>query len=96
MEPKKGFLFNILIMNMIEIGSRLRSARQARGLTQDELARLAGVGRTSLSQLENGTIGEIGVRKILRVCAVLGLELQVMPEGRLPTLDDLLAERGRR
>lgn len=96
MEPKKGFLFNMLIMNMIEIGSRLRSARQARGLTQDELARLAGVGRTSLSQLENGTIGEIGVRKILRVCAVLGLELQVTPEGRLPTLDDLLAERGRR
>ncbi len=96
MEPKKGFLFNMLIMNMIEIGSRLRSARQARGLTQDELARLAGVGRTSLSQLENGTIGEIGVRKILRVCAVLCLALQIMPEGRLPTLDDLLAGRGRR
>lgn len=81
---------------MIEIGAALRSARQARGLTQGELARLAGIGRTSLSQLENGTIGEIGVRKILRVCAVLGLALQIMPEGRLPTLDDLLAGRGRR
>lgn len=83
-------------MDMIEIGAALRSARQARGLTQGELARLADIGRTSLSQLENGTIGEIGVRKILRVCAVLGLELQIMPEGRLPTLDDLLAGRGRR
>jgi len=83
-------------MDMIEIGTTLRSARQARGLTQDELARLAGIGRTSLSQLENGTIGEIGVRKILRVCAVLGLELQAVPERRLPTLDDLLAARGRR
>ena len=91
-----AFLFNIQNMNMIEIGATLRSARQARGLTQAELARLAGVGRTRLSQLENGSIGEIGVRKILRVCAVLGLELQVMPEGRLPTLDDLLAGRGRR
>lgn len=83
-------------MDMIEIGAALRSARQARGLTQGELARLADIGRTSLSQLENGTIGEIGVRKILRVCAVLGLELQIMPERRLPTLDDLLAGRGRR
>ena len=83
-------------MDMIEIGAALRSARQARGLTQGELARLADIGRTSLSQLENGTMGEIGVRKILRVCAVLGLELQIMPEGRLPTLDDLLAGRGRR
>ena len=86
----------MLITNMIRIGSRLRSARQARGLAQDELARLAGGGRTSLSQLENGSIGEIGIRKVLRICALLGLELQVMPEGRLPTLDDLLAGRGRR
>ena len=83
-------------MNMIEIGSTLRSARQARGLTQDELARLAGIGRSSLSQLENGSIGEIGIRKVLRVCAVLGLELQAVPERGLPTLDDLLAARGRR
>ncbi|MCB1947183.1 MAG: helix-turn-helix domain-containing protein [Rhodocyclaceae bacterium] len=89
-------MFRMLIMNMIGIGSRLRSARQARGLAQDELARLAGGGRTSLSQLENGSIGEIGIRKVLRICALLGLELQVMPEGRLPTLDDLLAGRGRR
>ena len=86
----------MLIMNMIGIGSRLRSARQARGLARDELARLAGGGRTSLSQLENGSIGEIGIRKVLRICALLGLELQVMPEGRLPTRDDLLAGRGRR
>ena len=86
----------MLIMNMIGIGSRLRSARQARGLARDELARLAGGGRTSLSQLENGSIGEIGIRKVLRICALLGLELPVMPEGRLPTLDDLLAGRGRR
>jgi len=91
-----AFLFNIKNMNMIEIGATLRSARQARGLTQDELARLAGIGRTSLSQLENGSIGEIGIRKILRVCAVLGLELQAVPERGLPTLDDLLAARGRR
>ena len=86
----------MLIINMIGIGSRLRSARQARGLARDELARLAGGGRTSLSQLENGSIGEIGIRKVLRICALLGLELQVMPEGRLPTLDDLLAGRGSR
>lgn len=77
-------------------GNGLATARQARGLSQAELARLAGIGRTSLSQLENGSIGEIGVRKVLRLCAVLGLELQAVPERRLPTLDDLLAAPGRR
>ena len=57
-----AFLFHM--SNMIDIGSTLRSARQARGLTQDELVRLAGIGRTSPSQLENGSIGEIGIRKV--------------------------------
>ncbi|CAI06945.1 transcriptional regulator, y4mF family [Thauera chlorobenzoica] len=89
-------MFNIPNMDVIKIGSTVREMRQARGLTQQEVARLAGVGRTSLSQLENGRIGDIGIRKLLRVCAVLGLELQAVPESRLPTLDDLLAARGRR
>lgn len=83
-------------MDVIKIGSTVREMRQARGLTQQEVARLSGVGRTSLSQLENGRIGDIGIRKLLRICAVLGLELQAVPERSLPTLDDLLAARGRR
>ncbi len=84
-------------MNMIEIGSRLRSARQARGLTQDELARLAGAAVPVCRNPKNGTIGEIGVKNPARLCGAGNLELQVMPEGRMPTpLDDLLAERGRR
>jgi len=83
-------------MDMIEIGTTLRSARQMSGLTQQEVARLACVGRTSLSQLENGSIGDIGVRKLLRIFAVLGIEMQAVPERCLPTLDDLLAARERR
>jgi transcriptional regulator with XRE-family HTH domain len=37
------------------IGRRLRALRESRGLTLSELARLAGVGKATLSGLENGT-----------------------------------------
>lgn len=37
------------------VGERLRAARQARGLSVGALADLAGVGKGSLSEIENGT-----------------------------------------
>ncbi|WP_213454640.1 helix-turn-helix domain-containing protein [Rhizomonospora bruguierae] len=37
------------------VGRRLRGLREARGLTLSELARAAGVGKATLSGLENGT-----------------------------------------
>jgi transcriptional regulator with XRE-family HTH domain len=37
------------------VGRRLRGLREAKGLTLSELARLAGVGKATLSGLENGT-----------------------------------------
>ena len=70
-----AFLFYMPNMNMIELGSTLRPARQPRGLTQDKLARLAGVGCTKLSQFEDESIGEIGIHKVLRACAAHGLGL---------------------
>jgi transcriptional regulator with XRE-family HTH domain len=36
------------------LGQRLRLAREMRGLTQPQLARLAGVGQTAISKLERG------------------------------------------
>ncbi|HLI60003.1 MAG TPA: helix-turn-helix domain-containing protein [Solirubrobacteraceae bacterium] len=37
------------------VGERLRAARRARGLSLGALARVAGVGKGSLSEIENGT-----------------------------------------
>ncbi|MGH9931438.1 MAG: helix-turn-helix domain-containing protein, partial [Pyrinomonadaceae bacterium] len=51
----------------------------ARRLTQAQLATGAGITRTTLNQLENGAVGDLGVRKILAVLDQLGLELSVQP-----------------
>ena len=74
------------------IGKQIRQARKARKLTQVEVAKALGMSRTTIGQIENGTVPEIGVRKLIRVLEFLGLELRIRPAGRPPTLEELRDE----
>ncbi len=49
--------------------------------------------RTTISQIESGTVQEIGVRKLIRMMEYLNLELRVRSAGAPPTLDELRGER---
>ena len=79
-------MFNILnikvAMQPIEIGQKIRQARQAKGLTQAGLALLAGVSRTTLVQLERGLITDLGIRKVQAILDQVGLTLSVAPAIR--------------
>jgi y4mF family transcriptional regulator len=56
------------------LGAAIRNARKTHGLTQSQLAGLAGTGVRFVSELERGKPGaEVG--KVLDVLAVLGLRL---------------------
>jgi hypothetical protein len=46
---------------------------------------------SDISGIERGTVNEIGVRKLMAVCAALGLELNVAAHVR-PTLQELRNE----
>ena len=74
-------------MNFANTGALIREARQKQGLTQAVLAKQLGMSRATISQLENGTIAELGVRKIAQLCDRLGLEVRVEPR-RAPTLHE--------
>lgn len=75
------------------IGSQIREARKSRRLSQKELASAVGMSRTTIGQIENGTVQEIGVRKLIRILEVLRLELRVRHAGQPPTLDELREEK---
>lgn len=45
--------------------------------------------RTTIGQIESGTVREIGVRKLIRILEYLGLELRVRQLGTPPTLEEL-------
>jgi HTH-type transcriptional regulator/antitoxin HipB len=79
-------------MNLQQIGSVLREARKASGQSQQQLAKPLGMSRATVSAIENGTVSEIGVRKLMALCAALGLSLQVSSPENRPTLFELREE----
>lgn len=92
LEIVKWFLYNAFML--FEIGEQIRKARKLRNISQADLAKSLGMSRTTIGQIENGTIQEIGVRKLIRLMAFLKLELRARPAGRPPTLDELRDEEG--
>ncbi len=79
---------------LLSIGKEIRQARKTRKLSQEQLAKALGMSRTTIGQIENGTVQEIGVRKLIRLLEFLGLELRVRPSGAPPTLEELREEEG--
>jgi HTH-type transcriptional regulator/antitoxin HipB len=79
-------------MNIQQIGVILREARKASGQSQQEVAKPLGMSRATISAIENGTVGEIGVRKLLALCASLGLSMHVTVPEKRPTLFELREE----
>jgi DNA-binding XRE family transcriptional regulator len=77
---------------LFEIGKQIRQTRKDRKITQAEVARALAMSRTTIGQIENGTVQDIGVRKLIRLLEFLGLELRVRPAGKPPTMEELREE----
>jgi len=59
-----------------EIGLLVRQRREELGLSQARLARLAGLSRATINQLETGAIVDLGVSKLAQLLDLLGLSLR--------------------
>jgi transcriptional regulator with XRE-family HTH domain len=62
-------------MKLEQIGHEIKRFRLARGLTQAQLAAAAYLSRTTLNQLENGLVKDLGIRKVQAILEQLGLVL---------------------
>ena len=76
---------------MDQLGQQIKQARKARKWTQADLAKMAGIDRTTMGSIERGSYRDIGIRKVARVAELVGLQLMLVEEN-LPTLDDLNAD----
>lgn len=83
-------MHDIRYMNFSETGLLIRNARRQACMTQADLATRLGMSRATISQLENGVIAELGVRKLARICDRLGLEVAIR-ERRPLTLHEAYA-----
>ncbi|MDI1247248.1 MAG: helix-turn-helix transcriptional regulator [Lacunisphaera sp.] len=78
-------------MDFTEAGTLIRDARRKAGMTQAALAKRLHMSRSTISQLENGVISELGVRKLAQICDRLGLEVIVRQRNPRLTLHETYA-----
>lgn len=74
----------------IEIGNRIKKAREAAGLTQDRFAELIGMGTKNVSAIERGAVG-VSLSSLQKICQVLSISgddilFEKKPENAVQTL----------
>lgn len=76
-----------------DLGPAVRDYRTGAGLTQNDLARRAGVSRASVNAMENGTANPSGalIDKVLRALG-LGIVLSPRPSADATMLSEVLGE----
>ena len=77
-------------MDLAAVGAVVRDRRRAGGLSQRQLAHLAGISRATLNYLENDPGSDMGASKLIAVLDVLGLRLGLAPAE--PDTDAALVE----
>lgn len=71
------------------IARALRKAREAKGLSQRELGKKAGVPQGHISKIENGTV-DLRVSSLVALARTLDLELALVPRKVVPALKSLV------
>jgi transcriptional regulator with XRE-family HTH domain len=60
-------------MQLREVGMHVHDRRKEIGLSQAQLAKLAGLSRTTVNQLESGALEDLGYTKVNHLLGILGL-----------------------
>lgn len=78
-----------------DVAEMLRAARKECGVSQRELARRAGIARTTVTRMETTARGDMSVSALVRLLDSAGYDLKVIRRGHGRTLDDILDEQRR-
>ncbi|WP_380052955.1 helix-turn-helix domain-containing protein [Falsihalocynthiibacter sp. SS001] len=80
-----------------ELGRRLRSIREQKGLSRDELAKQSGIGSATLERMESGSAGQL--TSWIRVLMTLNMDAGVdglLPENYSSPLQEVKGSRKRK
>ena len=78
-------------MKLYEIGQQIKTLREAKKITQEQLAVKCGISRVTLGKVERGELGNTSVKTLDIILASLGLEMdfKTIRGFGLPNLDEL-------
>lgn len=66
-------------MILSELGKTIKDLRKQKGLSQENLAKLSGISRATLSKAENGYIANISIVTVNQILSLLGYEIEIIP-----------------
>lgn len=70
---------------ILELSSAVRTRRSDMGLTQTALAKLSGLSRVTVNQVENGTIHDLSLTRAAKLLDILGLSVTfTVPRPKYP------------
>jgi transcriptional regulator with XRE-family HTH domain len=81
------------VTTLFDVAEMLKSARRETRLSQGELARRAGVARTTVARMENLAKGDMSVSALVRLLEAAGYDLKLVKLGHARTIEDILAEQ---
>jgi transcriptional regulator with XRE-family HTH domain len=80
-------------MDDLRFGSTIRSVRIRKRLTQEDVSKLAGVSRGTVSRIERGHLDQVSLGSIRAVAKALDVRVDLVPRWRGGDLDRLLNSR---
>jgi transcriptional regulator with XRE-family HTH domain len=80
-------------VDRVRIGEVVRALRRAQKLRQIDLARRAGLGQQTISDVECGRFGSLSIDSYCRLAEALGATVELMPRWRGPNLARVLDRR---
>lgn len=76
-------------MDFENLGQAIKSLRQQKGYSQQQLADDLRLSRMTINSLENARAGDVGVRKVMKILDYLGYDLALREKSPFPTLEEL-------
>jgi transcriptional regulator with XRE-family HTH domain len=60
-------------VSQVDVGAKIKNARQAKGMTQEELGEMLGVQKSAIAKYENGRVVNIKRSTLKKISDVLGI-----------------------
>ena len=79
--------------NLADVSDMLKTVRRDSKLSQEELARRAGVARTTVARMETLARNDMSVAVLVRLLEAAGYDLKFVAHGHGRTLENILAEQ---
>ena len=79
--------------SLYDVSEMLKQARRDANLSQEALARSAGVSRSTVARMETMAKGDMSVSALVRLLEAAGCELKLIKIGHQRTIEDILEEQ---